>query len=82
MNDEHIKLLHYCTISQCQEIAKENGFDSLQFDLGGPTGTIHCRWLDAYYGMCVEIGKESNGFMTTNTFIMHNEIHCENLIIV
>jgi len=82
MDNNQIKLLHHCTISQCQKIAEENCFDSLQFDLVGPTGTLHCRWLDAYYGMFVEIGKESNGFMTVNTFIMHDEIHCENLIIV
>lgn len=82
MNNTQRELPQLCTISQCQKIAKDNGFDSLQFDLVGPTGTLHCRWLDAYFGMFVEIGKESNGFMRTNTFIMHDEIHCENLIVL
>lgn len=38
-------------IYQCQEKAKQVGFDSAVFTADFPSGKRKCRWLDAYMGM-------------------------------
>lgn len=46
------------TIHQCERLAKEVGFDSMEFDAKFPAGVKRCKWLDAHYGMFLipEIG--------------------------
>lgn len=36
---------------QCQEKAKDEGFDCATFDAEFPIGTVKCEWLDAYMGI-------------------------------
>ena len=49
-------------IFACQRKAQKDGaFDSATFVLNGPTGSLKCRWLDAYFGMFTVEGHE--GFM-------------------
>lgn len=36
---------------QCQEKAKDIGYDSAKFVAIFPSGPIECQWLDAYMGL-------------------------------
>jgi len=63
------------TIDEICEYAKDNGFDSLEFEFINLKGEkVKCKWLDAYFGMFEIEGSE--GFITvkqwkqfaTNTF--------------
>jgi hypothetical protein len=65
-------------INQCQSLAKNVGFDSMLFDLVGPSGRMACRWLDAYFGMFVVIGKEDDGFMMVRQIEFIPDIYCDN----
>jgi hypothetical protein len=66
-------------ILQCQEFAKDSGFNSIEFDLCGPSGKLKCRWLDAYFGVfeVIEKGKESDGFLSVQQFKYNTDIWCE-----
>jgi len=67
------------TLVECQKKAKE-GDDKFEFRLVTISGTLLCRWLDAWYGMfeIIEKGKESNGFiMTTQLPKPPHEYSCE-----
>ena len=48
---------------QCQEYAKDNGFDSLEFLAAFPSGPKKCKWLDAYFGF-FKIDGVGEGFVT------------------
>lgn len=61
-------------ICQCEKQAQ--GMNSPVFDLVGPSGTIHCKWLDPWFGLFMKIGGD--GFWRVDDFDMPN-IHCENL---
>lgn len=53
-------------IYQCEERAKEIGYDNAKFVAFFPAGPKQCRWLDAYMGLLVidEDGLRG-GFVTT-----------------
>lgn len=65
------------SILQCQEAAKELGFDSAEFDLCGPKGRLKCKWLDAYFGFFQVEG--AGGFNTASQFQFAPDVWCENL---
>lgn len=66
------------TIDQCEQLAKDLGkFDSMTFDLVGPTGRKSAKWLDAYYGFMQIEGL--SGFVTSADFRYVPDVHCENL---
>ena len=49
---------------QCQEKAKEIGFDRAKFIAFFPAGPVKCQWLDAYMGMLkVDTEGLREGFM-------------------
>jgi hypothetical protein len=52
-------------IWQCEEYAKEHGFDSVKFTANFPVGQKQCEWLDAYFGMFKVDGIE--GFLMTRS---------------
>ena len=39
------------TLKDCEERAKEEGFDSMEFTAFFPAGPKKCVWLDAYMGL-------------------------------
>jgi hypothetical protein len=65
------------SILQCQEIAKELGYNSMTFDLCGPKGKKSCKWLDAYYGMFTIEGEE--GFYMATELAFASDLWCENI---
>lgn len=66
-------------ILQCQELAKDIGFDKTTFDLVGPNGRLKCKWLDAYFGFFQIEGEE--GFVMANEFKYSSDVHCENVMV-
>ena len=48
---------------QCEKYAKDNGFDSVEFEADFPIGATKCKWLDAYFGMFRIEGHD--GFIRT-----------------
>lgn len=64
------------TLTACERRAQDDGaHDRATFDLVGPLGRLHCKWLDAYFGMFVEAGKD--GFYMVRDFDIP-DIHVEN----
>lgn len=51
---------------QCEERAKEIGFDKARFVALFPCGPVECQWLDAYMGL-LKINKDGldDGFVMT-----------------
>lgn len=47
-------------IFQCEEEAKDEGFDSLKFIAIFPAGPKVCTWLDAYMGIFKVEGMEGS----------------------
>ena len=74
---------HRLSILQCEELAKEIGFDKMTFDLVGPKGKMKCKWIDAYFGMfqIIEPGKESDGFIMSKQLMFSPDIYCENAML-
>ena len=68
---------------QCEDMAKDLGFDKMTFDLVGPTGKLKCQWLDAYFGMfkIIDPGQESEGFIMSKQLAYASDLYCENLSI-
>lgn len=64
-------------ILQCQEAAKQLGFDSAEFYLCGPRGRVKCKWLDAYFGMFMVDG--ATGFNMASQFQFAPDVWCEGL---
>ncbi len=62
MNIEDLMGIEKLNILQCQEIAKKMGFNSLKFTLHGPSGSLECRWLDAYMGLFISEEHEGKMF--------------------
>lgn len=77
MNIENMMGLEKVSILQCEKIAKDRGFDSMTFEIVGPTGRLSCKWLDAYMGLFQIVGEE--GFLMTKQFQYAPDIYCENL---
>ena len=71
------------SILQCEELAKEIGFDKMTFDLVGPNGRLKCKWLDAYFGMfmVIEPGQESEGFIMSRQIMFTPDLYCENAML-
>lgn len=69
--------LEKLTIHQCQNLAKDIGFDGATFDLCGPKGKKPAKWLDAYMGLFQIVGHE--GFMMVRDIEFSN-LWCENLM--
>lgn len=49
------------SLQECEDLAKNVGFDSSSFDLVGPGGRMKAKWLDAYFGFFTVEGQQ--GFM-------------------
>ena len=65
------------TLTACERQAKDdNASDKATFDLVGPLGRMHCKWLDAYFGMFVEVGNDKGAFMVRDFDIP--DLHVEN----
>lgn len=77
MNIETLMGLEKVSILQCEELAKDHGYNSMTFDIVGPSGSLQCKWLDAYMGMFQIIGKD--GFLMTRDFQYAPDIYCKNL---
>lgn len=69
------------SIQQCQRLAEDLGHDKMTFDLVGPKGRIRCKWLDAYFGMFQQVGKDEGKFMMASELEFMDGIHCENLAV-
>jgi hypothetical protein len=53
-------------IWQCEQKAKEEGFDSMEFVAFFPNGPMNCKWLDAYFGSFIVDNEALKGsFLTT-----------------
>ena len=62
---------------QCEQYAKENGFDSVEFIAFFPSKPFKCKWLDAYFGM-FEIEGVGDGFVITKDVDkMFPRLECE-----
>lgn len=66
------------TINQCQELAKDLGFDGATFDLCGPLGKKACVWRDAYMGIFTM--TEDDKTFIVSQFQYVPDIWCENLM--
>lgn len=65
------------TLTACERRAQaDDAHDKATFDLVGPLGCLHCKWLDAYFGMFVEVGNEK-GFYMVRDFDLP-DVHVEN----
>jgi hypothetical protein len=50
---------------QCQEKAKDVGFDKARFFAMFPAGPVECQWFDAYMGLFkVDVDGLRDGFLT------------------
>jgi hypothetical protein len=65
------------TLTACERRAQDDdAHDKATFDLVGSTGRLHCKWLDAYFGLFVEVGKEDGFYMVRD--LDRPDIHVEN----
>ena len=63
------------SIVECEDKARDEGFDYATFDLCGLGGRKPCRWLDAYMGAFVIEGQ--HGFCMTRD-VKNMGLWCEN----
>ena len=67
------------SLVECEDRAKDEGFDSATFEVVGPNGRVKAKWLDAYMGIFTVEGKD--GFLMVgdakHTFRTLG-LHCEN----
>jgi hypothetical protein len=63
------------SLVECEDKARDEGFDTATFDLCGPGGRKKCQWLDAYMGMFRMDGE--SGFVMTND-LKRMGFWCEN----
>ena len=79
------KMLEQCVglekmnILQCQELAKEIGFDSATFSLCGVKGEIPCKWLDAHLGMFA-MQDDPDHVIMVRQFQFNNNVWCKNVM--
>jgi len=66
---------------QCQEKAKDVGFDNAKFFAAFPAGHIECQWLDAYTGLLkIDMDGLRDGFvMTKQIDEMFPDLQCSDL---
>ncbi len=67
---------------QCQEKAKDVGFDSSEFYAMFPCGPVRCKWIDAYMGFLKIYMKGMNdGFlMVKDIDEKYPDLKCSNPI--
>lgn len=54
-------------IYQCQNKAKDIGFDKAKFLASFPAGVKQCRWVDAYFGFFqIDADGLRDGFVTVD----------------
>lgn len=70
--------LEKMNILQCQEMAKNIGFDSTTFDLCGPKGRKKASWRDAYFGFFEIEGVD--GCFAASQFQYYPDVWCENVM--
>ena len=73
MDNERMSLV------ECEDRAKDEGFDSATFEIVGPGGRMKAKWLDAYMGLFQIEGRD--GFITTSDAKQQFRVlglHCEN----
>jgi hypothetical protein len=65
-------------IYQCEERAKEIGFDKAKFVALFPSGPKECKWLDAYMGLFVidEEGLRDGFVMTRDIDRQFPDLYC------
>ena len=67
------------SIVECEDRAKDEGFDTATFDVVGPNGRVKAKWLDAYMGMFTVEGQK--GCVMTRDAKQYFRVmglHCEN----
>jgi hypothetical protein len=64
------------TIHQLQNLAKQIGFDSLEFYMIGPKGTLKAKWVDAYMGI-FSIEGHDDKFVMVRQFEFNDDINYE-----
>lgn len=61
-----IKGSYKMNIFQCENKAKDIGFDKAKFVALFPCGPVQCQWLDAYYGFFkADVDGLKDGFLTS-----------------
>lgn len=75
---EKIMGIEKMTLPQCEELAKDVGFNSATFDLVGPKGRFKAKWLDAYMGLFELEGQK--GFIRAKDLMFATDLWCENLM--
>jgi hypothetical protein len=78
MGIEEIFGLEKMSVLQCQQAAKDIGFDKATFTLVGPRGELKAKWLDAYMGLFEIEGQE--GFLMVKEFQFMPDIYCKDLM--
>lgn len=63
------------SLIECEDLAKDEGFNTTTFILVGPGGEKKCRWLDAYFGLFTMEGEE--GFVSVRD-VKHLGLCCVN----
>jgi hypothetical protein len=57
-------------IYECEKLAQEKGFDSMEFLCHLPVGWVNCKWLDAHMGLIrVDFDGLRDGFITTRDLV-------------
>lgn len=67
------------SLVECEDMAKDQGFNTATFDVVGPGGRLKAKWLDAYMGMFQVEGH--TGFLMTSEAkdsFRNMNLHCEN----
>lgn len=67
------------SLVECEDRAKDEGWDSATFEIVGPGGRTKAKWLDAYMG-CFQVEGQDGFLMTSDakrTF-KNMGLHCEN----
>lgn len=63
---------------QCEEKAKQIGFDKARFVAVFPCGPVQCQWLDAYFGLFkADVDGLREGFLTTKQIDeLYPDLYC------
>lgn len=57
--------LNLLSIDECENYAKDHGFNSVKFMLFCNGRIIMCTWLDAYFGLFQIDSEQDNTFIST-----------------
>ena len=67
------------SIIECEDKAKDEGYNCATFDLVSPAGVLQCRWLDAYMGIFQVEGQK--GFVTVGDVKRLLGLRCANFAV-